>query len=67
VITEDETLKNSIGNVTQKYEGVQADVTSGVITLRGTIENREKLQDLMTELNALRPKRIDNQLVIKNK
>ncbi len=67
VITEDETLKNSIGSVTQKYEGVQADVTSGVITLRGTIENREKLQDLMTELNALRPKRIDNQLVIKNK
>jgi hyperosmotically inducible periplasmic protein len=67
VITEDATIRNSLSGVTGKYPGVQADVNAGVITLRGTIENREKLQDLMTELNALRPKRIDNQLVIKTK
>ena len=65
VITEDETIRNSLGSITQKYEGTQADVTGGVVTLRGTIESREKLQDLMMEINALRPKRIDNQLVIK--
>jgi hyperosmotically inducible periplasmic protein len=67
VVTEDDTIRNSLGSITQKYAGVQADVTGGVVTLRGTIENREKLQNLMMELNALRPKRIDNQLVIKNK
>jgi len=67
VITEDATLRNSLPDIAKRYEGVQADVNGGVITLRGTIENREKLQDLMTEINALRPKRIDNQLVIKNK
>ncbi len=67
VITEDATLRNSLPDIAKRYEGVQADVNGGVITLRGTIENREKLQDLMAELNALRPKRIDNQLVIKNK
>jgi hypothetical protein len=46
---------------------VQADVSGGVITLRGTIDDRDKLQQLMMDLNALRPQRIDNQLVIKNK
>jgi osmotically-inducible protein OsmY len=66
-IAADDQLKSSITNVVDDFDGVQADVNDGVITLRGTIENREKLQDLMMQLNALRPKRIDNQLVIKNK
>jgi hypothetical protein len=43
---------------------VQASVADGVIVLRGTIE-RSQLQNLMQDMNALRPKRVDNQLVIK--
>ncbi len=65
-VTDDDPLRASATQVTANYSGVQADVNNGVITLRGTIENREKLQQLMVELNALRPQRIDNQLVIQN-
>jgi hyperosmotically inducible protein len=66
-VTDDAALKSSAEQVAAKYSGVQADVAAGVITLRGTIDDREKLQQLMMDLNALRPQRIDNQLVIKNK
>lgn len=66
-VTDDAPLRSSAEQVVSKYEGVQTDVSGGVITLRGTIADREKLQQLMMDLNALRPKRVDNQLVIKNK
>lgn len=66
-VTDDAPLRSSLEQVTDRYDGVQADVNSGVVTLRGTIDNREKLQQLMMDINALRPKRVDNQLVIKNK
>ena len=66
-VTDDAPLRTSSEQVVNKYDWVQADVNNGVITLRGTVADREKLQQLMMDLNALRPKRIDNQLVIKNK
>lgn len=66
-VADDGALRSGVAATADKFEGVQADVSGGVITLRGTIDDREKLQDLMMQLNALRPKRIDNQLVIKNK
>lgn len=66
-VTDDAPLRSSTEQVTGKYSGVQADVSGGVVTLRGTINNREDLQQLMMELNALHPKRVENQLVIKNK
>jgi hyperosmotically inducible protein len=60
----DDPLRKSAVQVAGKY-GVQAEVNNGVVVLRGTIDNREKLQQLMMELNALHAKKIDNQLVIK--
>lgn len=66
-VTEDGPLRSSTEQVVSKYEGVQADVSGGVITVRGTIENHDKLQELIQELQALRPKNVQNQLVIKNK
>ena len=66
-VTDDAPLRSSVAKAIDDYDGVQADVSNGVITLRGTVANREKLQQLMMDLNALRPKRVDNQLVIKNK
>jgi len=67
VINPDDALRTSVGQAITKYEGVQADVSGGVITLRGTIADRDKLQKLMMDLNALKPQKIDNQLVIKIK
>ena len=65
-VTDHGPLRSSREQVISKYEGVQADVNGGVITVRGTIENRDKLQQLIMDLQALRPKNVQNQLVIKN-
>jgi hyperosmotically inducible periplasmic protein len=67
VVQADDPLKASVNSAITKYEGVQADVKDGIITLRGTIPDKDKLQQLMMDLNALKPKKIDNQLVIKIK
>ncbi len=64
VVTADEPLKASVNQTISNYQGVQADVQDGVITLRGEIK-RDRLQQLMMDLNALKPKKIENQLVVK--
>ena len=64
VIAPDNTLNSSVERVTAKYPGVSADINDGTITLRGQIK-RDSLQQLMMDLNALNPKKIENQLVIK--
>ena len=58
------TLRTSVQSIVTKYPGVQADVSDGVITLRGSID-RDNLQSLMSDLSTLHPEKIDNQLVIK--
>ena len=63
-IAADETLKNSVNDVVKDYKGVEADVKDGVITLRGEIK-RANLQDLIVSLNELKPRKVENQLVIK--
>lgn len=63
-INPDEELTSGVQRITARYEGVQADVSDGVITLRGQMK-RDSLQQLMMDLNALRPKKIENQLVLK--
>ena len=63
-ITQDDPLQTGANNVVSKYDGVQAEVMNGVITLRGQVK-RASLQQLMMDLNALQPKKIDNQLIIK--
>jgi len=65
-VADDSTIRSAAEGVVSKYDGVQAAVSDGVITLRGTIDDREKLQQLMMELNAVHPQRIENQLVLKN-
>jgi len=63
-ISSDETLRTSVNNVVRDYNGVEADIKDGVITLRGDIK-RDNLQKLIISLNELNPKKVDNQLVIK--
>lgn len=60
----DLTLRSAVQSVISKYAGVQADVASGVVVLRGTIE-RSQLQPLMNELETLGAKKLDNQLAVK--
>ena len=63
-ISPDNTLNAGVERITSRYGGVQAEVTDGVITLRGQLQ-RDSLQQLMMDLNALQPKKIENQLVLK--
>jgi len=60
----DMTLRTSVQSVISRYDGVQADVAAGVVVLRGTIE-KNQVEPLMNELQALKPKKLDNQLAIK--
>lgn len=63
-VSPDAQLQTAVQEVASRYEGVQASVSNGVVTLRGQVA-RDRLQNLMQDMNALRPQRIDNQLVIK--
>jgi hyperosmotically inducible periplasmic protein len=64
VIADDATLKNSVDAVVKDHKDVTAVVENGEVTLRGTIQ-RADLQKLMMDLNALNPKKVNNQLTIK--
>ena len=48
-VAADETLRTSVNDVVKKYNGVQADVNNGVVTLRGEIK-RDNLQELIVSL-----------------
>lgn len=64
VVADDATLKKSVDDVVKKYKDVSADVQNGEVTLRGSIK-RDDLQKLMMDLNALQPKKVNNQLTVK--
>jgi hyperosmotically inducible periplasmic protein len=63
-VTDDAPLRKSVEEVVSRYDGVQADVSNGIITVRGQLK-RDDWMKLRPELDALRPKRVDNQLVLK--
>ena len=64
VITPDDPLKASVDNVVKGYNGVTAAINDGVVTLTGEIK-RTDLQKLIMDLNALKPRKVENKLVIK--
>jgi osmotically-inducible protein OsmY len=64
-ISSDATLRTSVDNVIKAYDGVQADVKDGVVTLRGNIK-QDDLQTLIMKVQELKPKKVENQLVIKS-
>jgi hyperosmotically inducible protein len=59
----DMTMRTSLQSILIKYPGVQAEVTYGVIVLRGTIDS-DNLEPLMSDLTKLNPEKIDNQLSV---
>ena len=44
---------------------MEADVKDGVVTLRGNIR-QDQLQPLIDKVHGLKPKKVENQLVIKS-
>ena len=65
VISNDETLRNNVDNVIKPYDGVSAEIKDGVVTLRGNIK-QDELQTLIMKVQELKPKKVENQLVIKS-
>lgn len=63
-VTADAPLQEAVNNVVKEYKDVKAEVKDGIVTLRGEIK-RDNLQKLMMSLNTLKPKKVNNQLVIK--
>lgn len=64
VIEADDPLATMVTDATKDYPTVKPTVKDGIITLNGEIK-RSDLKKLMTALNELHPKKIENQLVIK--
>lgn len=63
-ITQTDSLKTSVDALLASYKGVRADVNEGVITLTGEIK-RSQLTTLMQSVQELKPKKVENKLVIK--
>lgn len=64
-ISSDATLRSSVNDVVKAYNGVEAEVKDGVVTLRGNIR-QDDLQPLIMKVQELKPKKVENQLVIKS-
>ncbi len=64
VINTDDALTTGAKQAVAAYSGVTADVSGGVVTLRGSIA-RDNLTKLMQAITALQPKSIKNELQVK--
>lgn len=60
----DDSLQAQLKDATKDYPDVTATVDNGEVTLTGTI-SREKLPKLMQSVQALNPKKVNNNLTIK--
>ena len=63
-ISSDETLRNTVADAIRAYQGIKADVKDGVVTLTGEIK-RSDLQNVISKVNELKPKKVENKLVIR--
>jgi hyperosmotically inducible protein len=63
-ISADSALKTSVDNLLSAYKTVDATVQNGVVTLTGEVK-RSQLTTLMQSVNELKPKKVENKLVIK--
>ena len=63
-ISSDEVLKKGVTDAIKDFPGVSASVVNGEVTLTGTIE-RDNLSKVMQAVQALSPKKVNNNLTLK--
>lgn len=63
-ISPDDSLTSMAKDAVKDYPGVTATVNNGEVTLTGNI-TRDKLPKLMQAVNAMHPKKVNNNLTIK--
>jgi hyperosmotically inducible protein len=64
VIAADDPLTKGVADATKDFPGVKSSVNDGVITLTGEIKKSD-LTKLMQSLHSLKPRKIENQLIVK--
>jgi hyperosmotically inducible periplasmic protein len=64
IIAADDPLTKGVSDALKDFPAVKADVKDGIITLTGEA-NKADLKRIMSSLNTLKPKKINNQLIIK--
>lgn len=62
-IATDDQLTNGVKDATKDFPGVTATVNNGEVTLTGNIK-RDRLPTLMQSIQALHPKKVNNNLTI---
>ena len=62
-INTDDELTRGVKDATKDFPGVTATVANGEVTLTGTIK-RDRLPTLMQSIQALHPKKVNNNLTI---
>lgn len=62
-VSPDDALTKGLQDATKDYPGVTATVNNGEVTLTGTIK-RDRLPKLMQSVNALNPKKVNNNLTL---
>ena len=63
-VAADDPISKGVMDAIKDFTGVKADVKDGIVTLTGDIKKTE-LPKLMQSIMSLKPKRVDNQLIIK--
>ena len=63
-ISPDDSLNTNLKDATKDFPGVTATANNGEVTLTGNI-TRDRLPKLMQSVNALHPKKVNNNLTIK--
>ena len=64
VISSDAQLRTSVNDVADDYPDVKATINDGVVNLTGSISQAD-LQNLIMRIQELKPKKVENNLVIK--
>jgi osmotically-inducible protein OsmY len=63
ILGADQALKESVDSVLMHYARVQAVVMDSTVLVRGVVEQKD-LQELMSGLQSLQPRKLDNQLTV---
>lgn len=63
IIEDDNDLERSVDKIVMAYKDVKAEVKDGVVTLKGKV-SKAQLDELIRDIQELRPKRVENNLEI---
>jgi osmotically-inducible protein OsmY len=64
VVSADDSLATKAKDAIKDYPGVNVTISNGVVTLTGEIK-RDELPKVMQAVNAINPKKVNNELTIK--